>query len=418
MVLWLLPILQSSGEIFELEKLGGVSSEVSDTLLDTDSWFSGRYAEKKQDYLTSNFGLREIAIKLQNQIQYSFFDKTNADDVVLGKNNYLYEMKYITSFFGIDHLSKSYFEDKVIKLKYVQDTLAKLNKTMIFLFAPSKATFYPEFLPDTYKNDSIVTNYSELKPLMVKHNINFIDYNAMFLRLKPNSPHALYPVAGTHWSEYGNVVALDSLCNYINKHTNFKLPEFNYSKINIEDGYGGTDNDMGKAINLLFPPNYGKLAYPEVKIIEHKDVKKPNVLMVSDSYWASIYYSARPSQLFNKHVFWSYYNYSNDYHTETEGKKPLDLNFRDELMKNDIIGIMCTEPNLKVIGYRFIDDCYDFFKYGKLNDVERKRAFEIEQRRLGLWNDNLLVKKLYRIYKTNSRAIDSVITNIARSEVN
>lgn len=415
--LWLFPLFQGSFKVLKFEELGGVSATVSDTILDMDTWFSGRYAEKKQNYLTNSFGLREIAIKIQNQIQYSLFDKTNADDVVLGKDNYLYEMKYITSFYGVDHIDKKYFEEKVIKLKFVQDTLAKLNKTIIFLFAPSKATFFSEFLPTTYTNDKIVTNYSEVKPLIVKYKINHIDYNAMFKRMKLSSPYALYPVAGTHWSEYGNILALDSLCHYINTHTSFKLPEFNYSKINITNGYGGTDNDMGKAINLLFPPDYGKLAYPEVIITEKKDDKKPNVLMVSDSYWSSIYHSNRPKQLFNKHTFWFYYNTSSDYNNETEGKMPLDLNLQNELTKNDIICIMCTEPNLKVLGYRFIDDCYDLFKNGKLDEVERKRNFEIDQKRLTFWNDNIFVKKLEKMAKKQGVSIDSMITDIAKSLV-
>ncbi len=414
-IIWLLPFLQSTFTFVKVEALGGVSAiQTKDTILDTENWFSGRYAELEQDYLTNNFGFRETAIRLQNQIQYNLFHKTTAEDVILGKNNYLFELKYIKAYNGFDYIGAAYLSDKLQKMKFIQDTLAKLNKTFIFIIAPSKADFFPEYIPDKYKTNSTKTNYKEIKSLIKNYDINYIDYNLMFSRLKATSKYALYPYAGTHWSEYGNIVALDSLKHYIETHTKYVLPNMDYLEIKLSDGYGGTDNDMGKAINLLFPPDYGELAYPNVKFTETKNTNKPNLLMVSDSYWMSIYYSNRPNQLFKKHSFWYYYNVSYDYNQETEGKSPLDLNLKDELLKQDIICVMCTEPNLKSIGSRFVDDCYDLFKTGKVNEACRKRMAQIEKYRMQFWNDDEACQKFLKNAINEKRPLDSVLTNVAK----
>ena len=414
-MIWLLPFLQGSFSFVKIEALGGISTnEAQDTTLNSENWFSGRYADLEQDYLTYNFGFRETAIRLQNQIQYELFSKTNAEDVIVGKNNYLFELKYIKAHYGFDFIGEAYLSDKLMKMKFIQDTLAKLNKTFIFIIAPSKADFFPEYIPDKYKTDSTKTNYNEIKSLIKNYDINYIDYNAMFSRLKTTSKYDLYPYAGTHWSEYGNIVALDSLKHYIELHTKYVLPNMDYSEIKLSDGYGGTDNDMGKAINLLFLPNYGELAYPNVKFTETKNTNKPNLLMVSDSYWMSIYYSHRPNQLFKKHSFWYYYNVSYDYGQETEGKSPCDLNLREEVLKKDIICVMCTAPNLKSIGSRFVDDCYDLFKKGMVNDDYRKRMAKIEKNRMQFWNDDEACQKFLKNAISEKRPLDSVITGVAK----
>jgi hypothetical protein len=45
------------------------------------------------------------------------------------------------------------------RLKYVQDTLASLDKNLILVFAAGKGSFYPEYFPEKYKTEKGVTNY-------------------------------------------------------------------------------------------------------------------------------------------------------------------------------------------------------------------------------------------------------------------
>ncbi len=411
---WLLPLMQNKFQFVTLDKLGGISVDHEDTVLTFDSWFNGRYAEKKQIFLNDSFGFREIAIRFQDQIQYSLYKKANAQDVIVGKKNYLYELKYIKAFYGIDYIGSNKINEKVRKLKFIQDTLKKLNKTFIFLIAPTKASFYPEYIPDGYKVDSSKSNYEEFKPLLVKNGINYIDYNQMFINQKNTSKYPLYPVAGIHWTEYGTYIAMDSLTKFIEDHTDFILPKLDYThNIKVTDAYMGADNDMGRALNLLIAPDYGKLAYPEVRYVEPKYIHKPKVLTVADSYWMRLYYTQIPRNLFEKHSFWYYYSISYDYDNETEGKTPSDLDLRKELMKQDVICIMSTETNLKSIGWRFVEDCYELFKNGKLDETERKRQIRIEKCRLNLWDQDVSFKGIKKIAKKEKKSIDSVALAMA-----
>ncbi len=414
-IVWLFPITQGIHQFVNLKNLEGVSAPVTDTALTLETWLSGKFADKYQDSLSNNFGFRELAIRSQNQIQYSLFKNCNANDVIVGKNNYLYELKYIYSYYGIDYLGERYFEESVIKMKFIQDTLKKLNKTFIFLIAPSKASFYPEYIPEKYKTDNVNTNYKSILAKLKKHHVNFIDYNQMFVRLKKTCKYSLYPVAGTHWSEYGNIIAFDSLLNYIQNKTNFTFPDMDYSTIEMKDGYEGTDNDIGKAMNLLFSPKYGELAYAKLKIKETTNkIKKPSLLMVADSYWMSIYYSHKPKKMFNEHSFWYYNNMSFDYFNGTEGLKPVDLNLKDEINKKDIICVMLTEPNLKLLGLRFIEDTYDMYLNNMLNLKCRKRLSELAMKRAYYFNDIKTIDKFLKISKKDNVLLDSAISNLAK----
>ena len=67
-------------------------------------------------------------------------------DVVIGKENYLYEKGYIDAFFGVDFIGHDSIAISAYKLKMIQDTLAKLNKTLLIILAPGKGDFFPEYI--------------------------------------------------------------------------------------------------------------------------------------------------------------------------------------------------------------------------------------------------------------------------------
>src|SRR4030042_4371264 len=123
-----------------------------------------------------------------------------------GKNKYLYEEPYIDNYNRIHPIPPGELENKTASLKMLQDRLLQRNIRLLLLITPSKATVYPEYIPDRVilsDNLSRQDNYEILLPIRKKYGINFTDGRRMFLDLKHKSVPSLFTSSGSHWSLYG-----------------------------------------------------------------------------------------------------------------------------------------------------------------------------------------------------------------------
>lgn len=324
------------------------------------NWFSAEYQQKKEEYLNEMFGLRSVFVRANNQVAYSLFNKAKANGVIIGKEKYLYEINYINGYTGLDYVG----EEKVLsiseKLKFISDTLHKLNKELIVVFAPGKASFYPEYIPDSYMPIKGISNYKALSKKVGQLGINNINFSEWFVQNKLKSKHPLYPQHGVHWSWYGAALAGDSLIKYIEKLNKIDLPDFKIGKLSIGDAKYG-DYDIADGMNLLFKLKSFKMAYPTIEIADTTNKIKPNVLVISDSFYWTLYDMGITKCFDQRSNFW-YYN--KQVYPETSSSELLvnTLNFGNEIKKRDIIIVVSSETTIKDIGWGFIENAYSFFK--------------------------------------------------------
>ena len=208
-----LPMIQNTITLRKSFPLKGDVILPANVEFSEDAWFLGDFQQKKEEYLNSMFGFRSLFVKAHNQIAYSFFDKVNAQGVVIGKENYLYEESYLNAYTGKDFLGEDSIAHTINRLKFISDTLNKLGKQLIVVFAAGKASFYPEFIPNIYLDSSSnleKTNYHAFVNLSNKYKLNYIDFNEYLIKNKSTSPHKLYAKSGIHWSQYASVRCADS----------------------------------------------------------------------------------------------------------------------------------------------------------------------------------------------------------------
>ena len=125
-----------------------------------ETWFNSEYQESTAEYINHNFGFRSEFIRLNNQRHYSFFNRAKANQVIVGKESYLYEENYIKAHLGIDFLGNKEIAEKTRKLKFIQEKLKETGTDLYVVFAPGKGSYCPEFIPDSYKKDAQSnTNY-------------------------------------------------------------------------------------------------------------------------------------------------------------------------------------------------------------------------------------------------------------------
>lgn len=356
------PILQS---VFHLKKwskpLDGAYYPEPDISFSWSNWFDGSYSAQKDKYLKENFGFRTYYVRLICQVNFSLFRKSNVAFVVVGKKDYLYETAYLDAYYGRDFIGGDSIAGFVKKIKKIQDTLQKLNKLMLVVYAPGKACFYPEYIPENYKTVKKITNYDAFITATKAAGIDHIDFYKYFQDQKNKSKYPLYPQLGIHWSNYGSTMALDSMIHYAENKLKVDLPDLKLSNLEVTDKIKHTDDDAIKSLNLYKNPSTFKMAYPNYEVVyDPSKHKKLSLLVVSDSFWWYVYSTFIPDKVFYPSRFW-YYNEEIYPESYTSGLQVKQINNARKIREADVIILLHAEATLYKFGSGFVEDCYNTY---------------------------------------------------------
>jgi len=359
MILLLLPMLQASLTIFKLEPLKGAIETFEKPAFTFETWKSGDFQKNYEKYVNNNFGFRSTFIRINNQQAFSFYNEAKANGVVIGKENYLYEKNYLKAYLGTDFIGEKAIQSQVFKLKKIQDTLQKLNKNLLMIFAPGKGTFFPEFMPDyCAKQKRNKTNYSSYLAAMKSKNINYLDFNQWFLNMKSKSKYPLYGKAGIHWSKYGEYLAADSIIKVIGKMRKTEMTKLVLDKLEVKKINEQGDYDIGEGMNLFFMMDTYPMAYPRFHYEKPKNQQKtPKVLVVSDSYFWGMFNAGISKEVFGDGQFW-YYNQEIYPDSFESPKNVRDIDIQSEVEKNEVVLLICTDANLFKFAFGFVDQLY------------------------------------------------------------
>lgn len=277
------------------------------------------------------------------------------------------------SYFGNNFIGEQTIDNNIVKLEEISRFLQKSNTELLIIIAPSKAYFYPEYLPEKLISEKKTNNYEYYVKALKQSSIHFIDFNRWFLDQKSGSDYPLMTKNGIHWSEYGAILAADSILKSFGSIFRDNIPNLTWN--GIEMGYkpASTDKDLERLMNLIFPLPDNKSAYPvDVSIISDSSDFKPRAIFIGDSFFWNIYYSAFTSA-FESLQFW-YYNKLVVPDVYNQSLEVDDLDMIGELKKNDIVVLISSTVNLENLGFRFIDNVYNFLH----KDFFEKRAQYIE----------------------------------------
>ncbi len=358
-----LPVVQSYIKIIKEKPLQGAFHEVSNHLNDSlswRSWFSGGLQSQGDLYAECELGFRNSLIRIHNQLDYSFFRKVNAEGVVCGKVDELFEADYIRAVQGEFFVGEKVWKDKALKIRQIQDTLAKLNKTLVVIFEPGKGTVYRDRYPVNFSNNSkSVSNFDIFYPELLKNRVNVLDLNAYFVQLRGQDTNRVFPRGGTHWSYYGATKAADTTLRYLKWITNRTIPLMQIANVAKAKEPRHPDADIWLAMNLLQNPPNDELVYPVVQFsdLENADV---DALVVGDSFFFNWQSDSIMYKAFKNCDFW-YYNKHIWNRNGAEVGLVSASDWKQEVLKRDLIIIMITERFHQNFAWNFDEELFDYF---------------------------------------------------------
>lgn len=395
---------------FQFDRLDGSVEKKYISELNIKNWFSGEYQNSIDEYCALNNHLSPFFIKLNNQLNYSLFTKLSVDQCIIGKDMFLFHSIYVNTYYGRDFIGEEKLREYVQKMKFLQDTLQKLNKEFIYIQAPGKASHFAEYIPDSLKNGSTtVTNYVVLSKLLKEYNINHIDFVPYFFKLKDTSAYPLFTQTGIHWSRYAVSLAMDSINNMVEKQTKADLPDLYWDHIEVGIAKD-EDKDIESILNLMWPMSNIQYGYPELKFESHENKDTPRVLMVGDSYLGHLYYRQFYDSYDSSSQFW-YYNSSILSYKWRDKIHKQQLDQIEAFKNSDVIIVGCTEHNIEGRSWDFVDKFYSYYKYGIENTQDEidfmKRADSLKAI---ISSDTKYLSEIEMISQTQKISMDSAWT--------
>lgn len=356
-----LPLIQQLINFASVRELSGAVVNTKPPVYNNENWFNGTFQDTSLNYINDNFGFRNDFIRINNQRIYMLYNEARANGVIIGKENYLYEWGYITAALGIDFVGLDTVQHDVDKLKLVSDTLNSLGKKIVFLFAPGKASYYPEYIPEKFvkiKNEQ--TNLKAYTDELKRQGLDYVDLNTWFVNAKDTTQYPLYPKCGIHWSKYSEYLVIDTLVNYFEDLMNIDLPELIYDGFELSQENKNGDYDIGKGMNLYSELPTFPMAYMHYHFDKENSYDTVRSIVVADSYYWGLFGRNLSSDCFKDGEFW-YYNNKIFSDVTPNGMDRDKVDLAQRINDNDVFIILSTDANLDDFGFNFIDQLYNTF---------------------------------------------------------
>jgi len=376
LLMMILPFIQQAFDVPKIRPLKGAIVVPQKPKWSFPNFLESSFQDSLNSFVEHHIGYRAHLVRLYNQLQYSLFDTVNAQGVIVGKEGYLFEMNYIKAMYGLDYVGDEKAKADIEKTLVVNDWLNENGKQLIVVLAPGKGSYFPEYIPDDLRPDSIgKQNYTVYYKALREAQIDVIGGNDWFDAMKDSSRYALFPKAGIHWSYYGLGLVFDSVFKLIENHFQTDFIDFELGNIELTNKLRSPDRDLWEGMNIIFPPNDYAMPYPKFQFEVKNKSEMPSVITVADSYYWQWFGGGYTLRSFRENSFW-YYNKQIFFPDNTPPKDRSQVDLFDYITDNDVILIIQTDANMNRFGFGFIDDLYELIKDDGSQALQKKIAIK------------------------------------------
>ncbi|AEG61864.1 alginate O-acetyltransferase AlgX-related protein [Desulforamulus ruminis] len=296
------------------------------------AWFNGDFQDDFSKWFNQNFVMRELLIRLNNQLYYSFFSKSYMynESIIIGKNKQLYEKTYIYDYCNITNPLDDEKKDELVrKIIEAKTLLERKGVPFIILITPSKAYTYPEYIPRTFlkkKNSQSKNNYEQMQLLFKQNEVDYVDGQKVTLDLKRNIEYPLFPQGGTHWNHLAASYTLNKLIDKIDLLTSEVHAKVNIEKVETNIPPAGTDRDLLDLLNLWNPNDNYPAPKPVFTTLGGNNTD--DIAVIGGSFCFTLLDIIREQKLFSDFNFLYYYKLGqytlNDYMGKPYNVEKLD----------------------------------------------------------------------------------------------
>ncbi len=178
-----------------------------------DGSLNAAWLEDLARYVNDRFSLRQEAVTLWARLNAGLFHSSVTDQVVLGKDGWLYFSATLPDYTRTDPMSERELWCAARRLWLLQEYAEAQGAQFLFTVAPNKNQLYPEGMPALPVADG-PTNTELLYRKLDEQGVACLDLHAVF---RAADPERLYFKTDSHWTSQGAALAADAILNALGR---------------------------------------------------------------------------------------------------------------------------------------------------------------------------------------------------------
>jgi|GEM_PF-2070675 len=340
-------------------KLFGQSSYVMpDYSLKT--FTNGKFQKKLDQWHSDHFFLREDAIRVSSQLNYSLYNTSISKEVFIGKDGHLFHTSGLKEYNANSRWTRE-VKNRIQTLERFSDYLESKGKHLFVIIPPDKMRARPEFLPDDVNMDSLKNAYYHYRGFLENTSLHVIDLSD-YLRNHSEIPSSsLFPKYGFHWNLWPALVGYNYVISEIENVTGDSLPKATIDTLRFNDSPGLQDIDLWRSLNIFTGIDPEPIEIPTYHFSEAPSPKK--VLVSGDSFFLTWKNAGLMDSSLAEHEYWYYSEYIFKGKDDENKIYTKDLDFDRYIEQFDMIWLMAHEPNLNAFPFGFEHFIEDHISY-------------------------------------------------------
>ena len=200
-------------------------------------------------------------IKVRNQLIFTLYAKSPNENIVIGKNNNLFEKEYVLKYEKVyPPATKEYVADQLDKLSVIQDKLEAKGKELYLFITPTKVRYYEEDVPEIYRTaanfEDEKGNYEVFTETLADYDFKVYDSIPFVNAYKETSDKLgmpLYYKTGSHWSLVVGAQVASDLTRFLDENSRYSFPETHVEYAPVPEPLH-PDADIFNSINVFTKP--------------------------------------------------------------------------------------------------------------------------------------------------------------------
>jgi hypothetical protein len=227
------------------------------------------------------------------------------NQVVVGKEGYLFENGYINEYFGFAKryadVSDEQLAARVATLRELQERLADLGIAFCVAITPSKASYLPQYIPEWYlarytAEADYVRPYLRFVAMLAEKGVFFVDSRAVF---ETAGLDEIFPKTGTHWTKTAAFETTAAIIKEYERQRGLATWNLAYDRIfqsSSPPGFGTDEQDIfgvayaGRSSELDNAILDSVYSYPDVYALAFDRASTPKIIIQGGSFNDDIVY--------------------------------------------------------------------------------------------------------------------------------
>jgi len=324
--------------------------------------------QKSTEYLLEDvFPFRAAIVRATNQVYYSLFARSYMyrNEVVIGRHQYLYETVYVQHQCNTlrEKHTQEEFDRWAKTIEGLGDFFTQRGQTFLFVLTPSKAAYFPEYLPQWAGcgGQPPRAEYFLATAALPRTHIPYVDLSKLVIDARGKYPLQLFNRGGTHWNMLAVALSAQQIAAKISAQGKLQLPPVNFSYA-VNNHPAGIDTDLLDVLNL-WAPNRN---YPTAVVNFERQPPRtpaPRVAIVGGSFMGQMSQALYDTNMFERV---DYYFYLMMAHVGSPAASypqasPYTAEYYRELLAADIVILEENEGNLKSPHVRVLEEALALF---------------------------------------------------------